>query len=329
MTRVLIAESLDIETLNSWSEREKNIYIHLNGGEPTNIRDGEIHFSYYPDYLLSDMEKEINLYDGLIVRPKEVPASVIERAKKLKIIVRGGSGVNSIDLDAAKGCNIVVENTPGQNSVSTAEYTFALIMEVVARRCISISSVNVRNNKDKDPSCYQGHELSKKKIAIIGMGNIGQYLAKLCAAFDMDVSYYNRSEKDLPYKCYDSVRDLLSAKPDIVSLNLPLTPDTNKFFDKSMFSLMKKESFLINTARPQLVDPNAFEEALNAGILSGAAIDGDMDLIEPFLKVDKDEKCILTNHIADSTKQAQEKITNAVLSQIIQYFRHGKLINSV
>ena len=329
MTRVLIAESLDIETLKIIEENEKDVYVHIDNTMPISAKENEIHFLYRPDYIQNEIEKEIINYEGLIVRPREVPARVMELAKNLKIIVRGGSGMNAIDVDSAKKFNIVVENTPGENSVSTAEYTFAFIMEIVANRKISISNLDVRKNEAKDPKYYQGYELSKKKIAIIGMGNIGQYLAKMCTGFDMDISYYNRSNKELPYKSYNSIEELLCAKPDIVSLNVPLTSETNRFFDKSKFSLMKKGSVLINTARPQLINPDDFAVALNSGILSCAAIDGDMDLIEPFVNVDKSNKCILTNHIADSTKQAQEKITNAAISQIIQYFRHGKLINAV
>jgi D-3-phosphoglycerate dehydrogenase len=328
LTKVLIAESLDIDTLNRFEETE-GVYIHTDSPMPSNKYGSDIHFLYRPDFTEEDIKKEIIDYDGLIVRPREVSASLMNYAKKLKIIVRGGSGINAIDVDAAKKLNIIVENTPGQNSVSTAEYTFALIMELLAKRNINISYHDVKNNTCKDPKYYQGQELSKKKIAIIGMGNIGQLLAKMCAGFDMDISYYNRSKKDLPYRSYDSVEELLVAKPDVVSLNIPLTPETNGFFGEKEFSLMKKESLFINTARPQLVDSVAFGKALVSGFISSAAIDGDMDLIEPFLKVDKENKCIFTNHIADSTKQAQEKITQAALSQIIEYFRNGKLINAV
>ncbi|PIR37386.1 MAG: hypothetical protein COV35_09850 [Alphaproteobacteria bacterium CG11_big_fil_rev_8_21_14_0_20_39_49] len=329
IVKILIAESLDIGTLMSFEENEKGVYVHIDNPIPANISEKEIHFSYCPDYMQRDIEKAIRDYDGLIVRPREVPAKVMEMAENLKIIVRGGSGMNAIDVKTAKKLNIVVENTPGENSASTAEYTFALIMEIVANRQISLSNSDVRNNTTKDPSYYQGQELSKKKIAIIGMGNIGTHLARMCEGFDMKVSYFNRSKKDLPFKSYDSVEELLKAKPDIISLNIPLTKETKGFFNKSKFSLMKKGSVLINTARPQLINLADFEEALHSGILAAAAIDGDMDLIEPFVKADKNNKCILTNHIADSTLQAQEKITNAALYQIIQYFRAGKLINAV
>lgn len=327
MTKILIAESLDTEAMQSF-EGKHGVYIHTNNPIPAHIPENEIHFYYRPDFLEEDIKKEIYAYDGLVVRPREVSAKLMQAGVKLKLIVRGGSGMNAIDLNAAKAHNIVVENTPGENSVSTAEYTFALIMQIVANRQIDISSNDVRNGCPKEVKHYQGQELEGKKLAIIGLGNIGMHLAKRAAAFDMEVSYFNRSNKNTPYKKYDTIESLLAGKHDIVSLHIPLTPETNNFFSKKEFSLMKNGSVLINAARPQLIDPDAFADALLVGVLSSAGIDGDMDLIEPFIKADPDRKCIITNHIADSTKQAQEKITRAVFKQIIEYFYNGKLINS-
>jgi phosphoglycerate dehydrogenase-like enzyme len=326
MPKILIAESLDMEAMQSFQGKQ-GVYVHTKNPIPDNIPENEIHFYYRPDFLEEEIKKEIHIYEGLVVRPREVPATVMQAGKRLKLIVRGGSGMNAIDLNVAKALNIAVENTPGENSVSTAEFTFALIMQIVANRQIDISSSDVRNGRPKEVKYYQGQELEGKKLAIIGMGNIGMHVAKRAVAFDMEVSYFNRSDKNVPYKKYDTIHSLLADGHDIVSLHVPLTTETNKFFGEKEFSLMKKGSVLINSARPQLVDPTAFADALLLGILSSAGIDGDMDLIEPFVKADIDRKCIITNHIADSTKQAKEKITRAVFNQIIEYFYNRKLIN--
>jgi len=328
MTKILIAESLDIDILKKF-EKQKGIFVHDNNPIPANINNDEIHFSYQPDIPAKEIVKEIVEYEGIIVRPKEVSAKAISAGKKLKIIVRGGSGVNSIDLKKARKNDVIVENTPGQNSISTAEYTFALIMKLVANRHIDQSNIDVRIGNEKEPKQYQGQELAGKKIAIIGLGRIGSEVAKRAEAFDMQVYYHSRTKKNVSYKYFESLLDILSSDAEIYSLHVPLTNKTKGFIGLREFSLLNQGSFLINCARPQLVNPIAFEGALRGGALASAAIDGDTDLIQPFIDADKNNKCIITHHIADSTKQAQEKITKAVLTQTIEFFHNKKLLNVV
>ncbi len=329
MPHILIAESLDIETLDTLARAEGWLLYH-NIPAPDSDEQKTWHVSYQPNIMPDALKLELGRYDALVVRPKEVSGDAIGAAsERLKLIVRGGAGVNSIDLEAAHECGVVIENTPGRNSISTAEYAFALIIELAANRHIVRSYRDVLSANVDIPEHYQGKELAGQKIAILGMGAIGLELAKRAAAFDMDVIYHTRHEKDVPYRYVSSLDKLLSEGADIISLHVPLKSETAGFIDDCAFNFMKKGTVLINTARPQLVQPKALEKALKNGIISRFAIDGDMDLIAPFVAIDNKKQGIITHHIADSTKQAQEKITKQVLRQLQLFFERGEIMNRV
>lgn len=316
MASILIAESVDEQTLH-----------HLASSCPS------LHFSYQPSLTLEQIAAQVGQFDALWVRPKQVTAKAIEQgaAGKLKLIIRGGAGVNSIDCAAAKQHQVMVQNTPGLNSTATAEYSFALLLTLLARRQIDRSSSDVRSYTTKSPDSYMGHELAGKTIGLIGLGNIGTRMAKRCTAFEMKVIAYNRSPKssDGSFTSVSSLDALLDTGPDVISLHIPLTADTHHLIGASFFKQAKKPFILLNTARPQLVDPVAFAEALNHGMLISAGIDGDDDVIAPFVKADPKRRCIITHHIADSTHEAQQAITTQMFNQTKAWFLEGKVINRV
>lgn len=327
MPKILIAESLEFETLENIAKKEHlKIYKH-HANE--SIPDDGFHLFYQPDISVHELEEALNAYDALVVRPKEVTAKAIKNAPNLKLIVRGGAGMNSIDLKACKEQNVTAENTPGANSVSTAEYTFALIMEVVARRQIHRADADTRTGKPEVPEDYTGRELAGKTLAIIGFGNIGEKVAKRAEAFDMNVIYNARNKKDVPYKYFDDIHELLKQQPDIISLHAPLTLETENMIGNEEFALMKQGTILINAARPQLIEPDAFIKALHHGRIGSFAIDGDLELVEIFAHADKEWKGVITHHIADSTIEAQSKITQMILYQLLAFFRDNKIINQV
>lgn len=309
MTRVLIAESLDEKVLNDTKS--------------------SIEFVYKPDITVAELEREIADYDGLIVRPKQVTEKAVNSASELKLIIRGGAGVNSIALDACKSKGIVVENTPGLNSDATAEYSFALMLQLLRRNAITRSDSGCRKGNPGAPEPYGGNELKGKKLGVVGLGNIGFRVASIAEAFGMDVTFFVREKKHMPYEQVSELGEFLSMGHDIISLHIPLTAQTRNFLGKNQFALMKKGTILINTARPQLVDPAALAQALDDGTVSSFGIDGDYELIEPFLKIDKDKRGIITHHIADCTVEAQANITRQVLKQAIAFFERGEYINRV
>lgn len=327
MPKILIAESLELDTLKN--ELNNKTASLLNDDSYKNTIQNEnskMLFYYFPDFTPSDIERNISYFDGLIVRPKIVSTNTINNGKNLKIIVRGGAGLNSIDLVTAQKNNIKVYNTPGQNSISTAEFAFALLMQLAARRQIMDCYNDVINNITKPPEYYCGNELAGKKIAIIGMGHIGTALAKRCLAFDMQVVAYNRSKRQLndsnlnKIPIYHQLSEIFKFKPDIISIHLALDDTTKNIIGDREFNLMQDNTILINVARPQLIDKDTLKRAVNNKKISRFAIDGDLDLIEDFIAIDENKIGIFTHHIADTTLQAQQKICRQVINLIYQFF---------
>jgi len=300
MTRVLIAESVDEKVLAEFQ--------------------GKLEFVYSPDITPQELETKIRDFDGLIVRPKPVSAKVIANAKRLKLIIRGGAGVNSIDLTACREKGIIVENTPGLNSDATAEFTVLLMLQAFAKRQVELANIRSREGNSGQPEDYMGRELKGKKLGIIGFGNIGKRVARIAEGFGMELIIHSRKTV---------LKDLLNSGCDIILLHIPLSAETTGLIGEKEFALMKNGTVIINTARPQLIDVRAFKAALESGKISSFGIDGDYDLVKPFIDADVEKKGIITHHIADSTYEAQANITRAALTQAVEFFMNGKEINHV
>lgn len=325
MPHILIAETLAEHAMQSFmQQKECRLYDRVPEHD-----DGKLYFIYQPHITVEELEQQLAHYDGLIVRPKQVTAKAILNAPKLKLIVRGGSGVNAIDATAAKEKNVVVENTPGLNSTATAEYSFALMVELLAKRNIHLAHHDTIHHKAKMPEYYAGYELSGKRIGIVGYGNIGKRMVQRCKAFEMDVVVYNRTPVTGDFQYCRTLDALFSQELDIVSLHIPLAPETMGIVNTALLALLPKPVILLNTARPQLVDVAAFKEALQQGKIVSAGIDGDEDVIAPFIKADTTQQCLITPHIADSTVEAQEAIARQVLEQVYAFFMNQKKINRV
>lgn len=345
MPRILIAESLHTECLGQ-VVTAAGAKLHMDAELLNSYEEsGELEYYYHPDVTSDDIERIISCYDGLIVRTKVVSSKVFEKGTHLKLVVRGGTGVNTIDLDAAKAKGVVIENTPGLNSISTAEFTFNFFFEIFARRNIFITMIDIMDRDDSEilalePEPYKGYELHKKKLSIIGLGAIGQEVAIRAKAFGMDVMAYSKSfqtssiderVKRIGIKQASSLEEALGFG-DIVSFHVPLTDETQSLINQETVHHLKKGACIINTARPQLFDPNAVSQAVVEGIISAVAIDGDPDLILPFVKIAREHSHVpflLTHHIADSTDEAQIAIASASVHQVQQYFNHQVIMNLV
>lgn len=186
--------------------------------------------------------------DALIVRSDKVTAEVIEAAKNLKIVVRAGAGYDNIDLKACTDKNIVVENTPGQNSNAVAELAIGLMIYI--------------SRNQFTPGT--GSELSGKRLGIQGFGNIGQLVAKKAVALGMDVVIYTNEvkEKHQRWKATFSLEHLYSSC-DFISINIPATPFTMRTVDYNLISKMPKGGCLINTSRKEIICEDGLEKALS------------------------------------------------------------------
>lgn len=310
--RVLIAESVDENVMAEMQTKTK-----------------QVQFDYKPDLTVAALEEEIAAYDGLIVRPKIVTATAIANAKKLRLIIRGGSGVNSIALDAAKARGIVVENTPSLNAQATAEFTFLMMMELFCRRQIARASMLASEGAAGKPEDFMGNELFGKKLGVVGFGEVGKRMGFMATCFGMEVTVLARTPSELPVEQVRTLPELLRGKHDIISLHVPLTPQTKGMIGKKEFAMLGANTTIVNTARPQLIDVEAFAEALKTDKIAGYGIDGDQEQIQPFIDADPFGMGICTHHIADCTYEAHYQITHKAMAQAIEFFEHGKEYNRV
>lgn len=223
------------------------------------------------------LEKGVEEADGLYCLLTEaVDEALLERAKQLKVISNMAVGYNNINVKAASSRGIYVTNTPGVLTETTADLTFALLM-ATARRIVE-SSDYLRNGKWKtwSPMQLTGQDIYGATLGIIGLGRIGESLAKRAKGFDMNVLYHNRSRKleaeetlGITYTDMDS----LLKESDYVCIMTPYTKETHHLIGERELSLMKKTAILINTARGGIVDEQALYDALKTGTIWAAGLD--------------------------------------------------------
>lgn len=207
---------------------------------------------------------------AVITRGKgQINKALMDACPELQVAARCGVGLDNVDVQAATEKSIMVINAPGSNAATIAEHTLSLML--MLKRNMYVSVAQVKHDNWNWRNQYSGDELNGKTLGVLGMGNIGKRVARLGAAFGMDILYWSRSKQDLPYDCV-SLEELLK-KSDVVSLHLPYTSETETLIGKEALALMKPGAQLINTARGALVDHEALLEALDSGHLSGFAAD--------------------------------------------------------
>lgn len=208
---------------------------------------------------------------GCIAGLDEINRCVIETADSLKVIARYGVGVENVDLGAADEKGIAVTNTPGANSPSVAELTVGLMLSLARR----IPTASHATKADEWPR-VDGITIGGKKIGLVGFGAIGRCVARLLSGFDCTILAYDpQFDNDVAESLnvhYRSHNRLLR-EADFVSLHLPATPQTRSMVNEEFLGKMKVNSYLINTSRGELVEEDALLEALQDGLLSGAALD--------------------------------------------------------
>lgn len=260
---------------------------------------------------------------------KPVTREMIQSAPKLKLVTNFGVGFNNIDLEACRERGIRVTNTPQPVIEPTAELAFAL-MHDVARRTVEFDRklragqaepFGVMNNLS--------HSLYGKTLGIIGMGRIGQALARRAIAAGMSIIYHNRrplgdeAMRRLGYKAKYVSREELLREADFVSLNLPYTPEVRHLIGAAELEMMKSSAYLINTARGAHVDEEALVEALKAGEIAGAA----MDVYEHEPKIHpellKMDNVVLSPHTGTGTWEGRIAMCENVCDNILAYLQNN------
>lgn len=208
-----------------------------------------------------------------------IDADLIEAApERLQLIASFGSGVDHIDLAAARQKGIIVTNTPGVLTEDTADMTMALILSVPRRLAEGEKLVRSGTWTGWSPSGMLGHRIGGKKLGIIGMGRIGRAIARRASAFGLSIAYHNRHrlpvevEQELRADWHTDVETLL-AESDIISINCPLNADSRAMIDARRIALMRPDAYLINTSRAEITDEPALIAALAEGRIAGAGLD--------------------------------------------------------
>jgi glyoxylate reductase len=210
-----------------------------------------------------------------------IDRSVISQAgPQLKLIANFGTGVDNIDLDTARNKGITVTNTPGVLTEDTADMTMALILAVPRR--LAEGTVYLKDPKTHwagwAPTWMLGHRIWGKRLGIIGMGRIGKAVARRAKAFGLQIHYHNRRrvpeeiEQELEATYWESLDQML-ARVDIVSINCPHTPGTYHLLSARRLKLLKPTSYIVNTARGEVIDENELARMIEAGAIAGAGLD--------------------------------------------------------
>lgn len=247
----------------------------------------------------------------------KIDGAVMDAAgRQLKIVANYAVGFDNVDLEAAKQRNVYVTNTPGGFESSVAEHA-VMLMLAVSRKLIAADKY-VREGKyiRWEPELFLGTELTKKTIGIVGMGRIGSVVARICeAGMEMKIVYCSHGKEgaiDLP--------ELLSVS-DVVTLHVPLTPETKHMISKKELSGMKKSAILINTSRGAIVDEAALCEALSSSWIAGAGLDvfeDETPVVSPTEKILHGlSNVVLTPHIGSATIEARSEMSRMAAQNII------------
>jgi len=251
-----------------------------------------------------------------------IDSAVLSQAgPRLKLVANYGNGVDNIDVEAATKRGIAVTNTPGVLTEDTADMTMALILAVPRRLADGIRVMESGDWKGWSPTWMLGHRINGKRLGIIGMGRIGQAVARRAHAFGMQIHYHNRRrvqtsvEEELEATYWESLDQML-ARMDVISIHCPHTPATYHLLSARRLKLLRPEAFIVNTARGEVIDENALARMLEAGELAGAGLD--VFEHEPSVnpKLAKSDQVLLLPHMGSATLEGRIDMGEKVIINI-------------
>ena len=279
--------------------------------------------------------QKINQYDGIIIRSRiPLDKNFLENAQNLKFIARVGAGMENIDLETAKNLGISLINSPEGNRDAVAEHVVAMLLILMNR--LFIASEEVKNGVWKREE-NRGDELLGKTFGIIGYGNMGKATAKKLSGFGVEVIFYDILPNLEDEFAKQVSLEELQERADILSLHIPLDASTEYLVDENFISKMKKNFYLVNTARGKNVKTSALVDALKSGKVKAAALDvleyekssfENLDISTSLSTRNKEDlqfllesnQVIVTPHIAGWTHQSKEKLAQFIVDKIVQQF---------
>ena len=246
------------------------------------------------------------------------PREVLEKCENVKMLAVAFTGLDHVDLKYCEERGIKVQNCAGYATTAVAELTFGLLLDL----CRNIGKCDTAARNGGTKAGLIGFELEGRTMGIVGTGAIGARVAKLAAAFGMDVIAYSRTPGKVAGVRYVSLEELL-AQADVVSLHVPLTDETRGMIGAEELALMKETAVLVNTARGPVVDTKALADALNSGRIAGAAIDvfdaePPLDADEPLINA---KNTVVTPHVAFATDESMIKRAEIEFRNIAEFIK--------
>ncbi len=313
--KILVADKLSSVGIE-WLEDQADVEVTINAG-----------------LTPSELAEIAGDYDGMIVRSAaKVTAEVLENPGRLKGVARAGVGVDNIDIPVATSKGVIVMNTPGGNTLSTAELAFTLMMAL--SRKIAPANASMRSGA-WNRKAYQGTQLAGKTLGVIGMGRIGRAVADRAAAFEMRVLGYD------PFFAGGStdggiemVKDLneMCKRVDYITIHVPKTDETTGMIGAEQFAVMKPSVRLINAARGGIIDEAELLKALNENRVAGAALDvyrSEPPETEAELALVQHENVLAVPHLGASTEEAQVQVALDAAEQLVEALRGGEVRNAI
>ncbi len=312
MFKILIADSLPADILNKYDKTEGISVVNKTG------------------ISREELIAEIGDYDGLVVRSRtKVTADVMAASKKLKVIGRAGAGVDNIDTDEATKRGIIVMNTPGGNTMAAAEHTLAMML--AGLRNIAPANASMRQEK-WDRKSFLGHEIYQKTVGVVGLGKIGREVARRLNAFGATVLGYDpiltsEHAARLGIKLVDL--DQLYAQSDIITLHVPKMAETLNMINSASLAKCKDGVMIVNCARGGIINEEDLAAALESGKVSLAAIDVWSSEPPADFSLARHPRVLATPHLGASTEEAQVKVADQILDQMIHYFTKNVARNAI
>lgn len=260
--------------------------------------------------------------DGLISMLSErIDAELLDHAPNLKVVSNYAVGYNNIDVAAATARGIMVTNTPGVVTDATADLAWAILMGIARDVCRVDRFVRSGEWTEWRPEMFVAADITGATLGIIGLGRIGQAMAKRAAVFDMPVLYtdLSRADPEVERQCRADYRPLddLLRQSDFVTIHVPLSSDTHHLIDARAFSLMKPTAYLVNTARGPIVDERALVDALRSGRIAGAALDvyeNEPRLVEGLVEL---PNVILIPHLGANSRRTRDHMASMTAENMI------------
>jgi D-3-phosphoglycerate dehydrogenase / 2-oxoglutarate reductase len=275
---------------------------------------------YTPEELLTNIGK----YDCIMVRSAtKVTKEVIEAGKNLKVIARGGVGLDNIDVEFAKAKNLTVLNTPGASAISVAELAIAHMFAL--SRFLHVSKMEMIAGKWPKKEYSKGIELTGKTVGVMGFGNIGKETARRALGLGMNVMAYDPPFTMMDFVVRITTREKLLEGSDFITLHIPADKKAGPAIGKKEFDMMKKGVILVNCSRGGVVDEVALLDALESGKVAGAALD--VFVNEPPTDAQKalinHPRVSVSPHIGGSTIEGQERVGIEIAQRVVKAFNPG------